>query len=160
MRPLDHSDVGLVACSRTKLSRAAPARELYCSPLFRAARAYAERRYGPDRWLIVSAQNGLVQPDTVIEPYDMMLAELSPVERSAWTKRVGDTLTARFTPTTVLWLHAGAVYRSALTGTVPNPTRSPLAGVRIGQQLAWYRAALTCLDTSDTGPASSSTRGR
>jgi Family of unknown function (DUF6884) len=158
MSPLDQPEVGLVACSRTKLSRAAPARELYCSPLFRAARAYAERRYGPDRWLIASARYGLVDPDTVIEPYDMMLAELSPVERSAWAKRVGDTLTARFTPTTVVWLHAGAVYRSALTGTVPNPTRSPLAGLRIGQQLAWYRAALTCLGTSVS--ASSWTSGR
>jgi hypothetical protein len=64
MRPLDYSDVGLVACSRTKLSRAAPARELYCSPLFRAARAYAERRYGRGRWLIVSARYGLVDPGT------------------------------------------------------------------------------------------------
>jgi hypothetical protein len=94
----------------------------------------------------------------VIEPYDMMLGELTPVERDAWAKRVGDSLTARFTPTTILWLHAGAVYRSALTRTVPNPTRSPLAGLRIGQQLVWYRAALACLDTS--GSASSRTGGR
>ena len=45
-RPLH---IGLVACGRTKADRPTPARELYVSPLFRAARAYAECRYGPGR---------------------------------------------------------------------------------------------------------------
>jgi hypothetical protein len=61
-----HLDVGLVACSRLKADRPAPARELYVSPLFRAARAYAERRHGPGRWFILSAHHGLVDPDTVL----------------------------------------------------------------------------------------------
>jgi len=39
--------IGLVACSRTKADHDVPARELYVSPLFRAARQYAENHYDP-----------------------------------------------------------------------------------------------------------------
>jgi hypothetical protein len=55
-------DIGLVSCSRLKADRPLPARELYLSPLFRAASAYAERRYGSDRWLILSARHRLLHP--------------------------------------------------------------------------------------------------
>jgi hypothetical protein len=70
-------DIGLVACSRLKADRPLPARELYVSPLFRAARAYAERRYGSECWLILSAKHGLVDPETVLAPYDVTLRQLS-----------------------------------------------------------------------------------
>ncbi|MGI9149443.1 MAG: DUF6884 domain-containing protein [Chloroflexota bacterium] len=53
--------VGLVACSRAKADGPRPARQLYISPLFRAARACCERHYG--RWLILSALHGLVDPE-------------------------------------------------------------------------------------------------
>jgi hypothetical protein len=56
---LGRPDIGLVACSRRKADRSLPARELYVSPLFRAAFGYAERRYGPERWFILSARHGL-----------------------------------------------------------------------------------------------------
>jgi hypothetical protein len=62
-------DIGLIACSRTKADRPSLARELYVSPLFRAARAYAERRHGPGQWLILSARYGLVDPDKVLAPH-------------------------------------------------------------------------------------------
>src|SRR4051794_31909245 len=50
-------DIGLVACRMSKAYRPLPACDLYVSPLFRAARAYAERRYGPEDWLILSARH-------------------------------------------------------------------------------------------------------
>jgi hypothetical protein len=80
-RPLH---IGLVACSRRKARDAAPARELYASCLFRAALAYAERHYGPGQWLILSARHGLVEPDSVLNPYDLSLRQLSAREREAW----------------------------------------------------------------------------
>jgi hypothetical protein len=131
--------IGLVACSRTKLSRPAPARELYVSPLFRAARAYAERHYGPGRWLILSALHGLVDPETVLAPYDLNLRQLSDREREAWGNRVAVELTDRFPAGTVLWFHAGALYRDTIASVVPHQVRFPLTGLAIGQQLAWYR---------------------
>ena len=131
--------IGLVACSRSKLSWSAPARNLYVSPLFRAARAYSERHYGPRRWLILSALHGLVDPETVLAPYDLSLRQLSAREREAWGNRVAVELADRFPAGTVLWFHAGALYRDAIASVVPHQVRSPLAGLAIGQRLAWYR---------------------
>lgn len=71
--------VGLVGCASQKLRRAAPARELYVSQLFKKASAYAEKTC--DRWYILSAKHGLVHPDEVLEPYDVKLdthARMSP----------------------------------------------------------------------------------
>ena len=142
MTALALTDVALVACSRVKLDRAAPACDLYFSPLFRAARAHAERQYGPGRWLILSAHWGLVDPERVLGPYDVTLADFAPVQRHAWATRVAEDLSARFDRSTTFWFHAGALYREPLMQLVANPTRAPLAGLRIGQQIAWYRQRL------------------
>jgi hypothetical protein len=143
-------DIGLLACSRTKLDRSAPARELYCSPLFRAARAYAEQRYGAGRWL--SARHGVVEPDALLEPYDLALQSLGANDRRHWSERVAADLARRFPPSTIYWLHAGALYRKALARAFAN-SRAPLAGLRIGQQLAWYRNAIDCPISADAGDA-------
>jgi hypothetical protein len=135
--------IGLVACSRSKLDRAAPARELYISPLFRLARCYAERYYGHGHWFILSALHGLVDPETRVEPYDLCLQQLSSAERSVWGRRVARDLRDRFGATTiVLHLHAGAAYRDSIVGAVPHTVEAPLIGLRIGEQLAWYRRRL------------------
>ena len=81
-------DIGVVACSRLKGDRPLPARALYVSPLFRATRAYAERRYGPEGWLILSAQHGLVDPETVLTPHERSLRQLSPRQRADWGNRI------------------------------------------------------------------------
>ena len=129
--------VGLVACSRTKAEGPRPARDLYVSPLFRAARAYAQRHYA--QWFVLSARHGLVEPDTVLDPYELSLRRLSASERELWGDRVAVELTDRFPAGTVLWFHAGALYRDAIASVVPHQVRFPLAGLGIGQQLAWYR---------------------
>ena len=132
-------DVGLVACSRTKADRPVPARELYVSPLFRAAREYAENRYGPGQWLILSARYGLVDPDQVLAPNDLSLCQLTARQREAWGDHIAVELTDRFPAGTVLWFHAGALYRDAIAPVVAHQVRFPLASLGIGQQLAWYR---------------------
>ena len=130
-------EVGLVACSRLNGDRPLSARELYVSPLFRAARAYAERRYG--RWFILSARHGLVDPDQMLAPNDLSLRQLTAAEREVWGDRVGAELTDRFPAATVLWFHAGALYRDAIAPVVAHQVRAPLACLAIGQPLAWYR---------------------
>ena len=107
-----------------KANRPLPAPDLYVSPLFRAARAYAERRYGPDGWLILSGRHGLVHPNQVLAPYDLSLRQLTRSERAAWGDRVAVELTDRFPPGTVLWFHAGALYRAAIAPVVPLPARA------------------------------------
>lgn len=141
--------IGLVACSKTKLDRPAPARELYTSPLFRAASAYAERTY--DRWLILSALHGLVEPDQEIEPYDVTLTRMTVKERRAWCALVTNQPLAGELSGFVraggrIYLHAGQLYRAPFR---PTGIVVPLEGLGIGRQLQWYavaamEAARTC----------------
>ena len=128
--------IGLVACSKTKLSRPAPAQERYTSPLFRAASAYAERTY--DRWLILSALHGLVRPCQVIAPYDQTLRTMSRQDRASWADRVGRGLRRDVGPDDVLYIHAGDLYRHWVMDWDACPLVVPLAGLGIGRQLAWY----------------------
>src|SRR5262245_30218934 len=87
------ADVGLVGCSRLKRSVAAPATELYTSPLFRLAAHYCSATC--DLWFVLSAKHGLVTPDQVLAPYDATLTGLGPVERLAWAKQVVEQLNRR-----------------------------------------------------------------
>jgi hypothetical protein len=59
----------LIQCTKSKRYEATPARDLYdASHLFELMREYAEVCGNP--WYILSAKHGLVDPDTVLDPYD------------------------------------------------------------------------------------------
>lgn len=135
--------IGIVGCSKTKLDRAAPARDLYTSPLFVAAAAYCEATY--DRWLILSAKYGLVDPDRVLEPYDVTLREMDHVERFHWLLAVREQPIAVELVEQVLrdgaqvFLHAGSLYRWLFGHHgLKLDVYTPLRGLGIGRQLAWY----------------------
>src|SRR6266508_6085183 len=66
--PGGHVKLYLVSCVSEKRSAPSAARDLYVSSLFRKARAFVEAQHAP--WFILSAEHGLVHPDTVIAPYD------------------------------------------------------------------------------------------
>lgn len=151
--------VGLVACGKTKATKPMPARELYTGGLFKAASAYATSTY--DRWWIISAFHGLVEPDQVLHPYDRSLPALRQAEREAWGQRVASLLRSRLQglglsvppvlpvgspwphdPQVELWVHAGKAYVDALLWPLrfwPCTVNTPLEGLGIGEQLRWYR---------------------
>lgn len=124
--------IGLVGCGAKKLDRAAPARDLYTGALFRKAAAHAEVTC--DRWFILSAKHGLVRPDDVIEPYDVVLSAHSP----EWDELVRAQLAAELAgaPRVLLVALAGERYRTALH-PCQWPYEIPMRGLGIGQQLAW-----------------------
>jgi hypothetical protein len=73
----------VVPCSATKLDHPAPAHQLYTGTMFtntyRAAAASAtadqDAGLGPARVLILSALHGLIDPDQVIDPYDLRMGQ-------------------------------------------------------------------------------------
>lgn len=140
--------IALVACSAQKLEHAAPARELYTGALFKAARAYAEATC--DGWAILSAQHGLVSPDTVLDPYDLALASLPREGRDAWGERVAAQLRVLYgfgaqAGVTFVVL-AGATYATPLMRSLDPATwdlELPLRGLAIGQQKAWLKRETT-----------------
>lgn len=147
--------VALVGCGKTKLSRPAPARELYTGPLFQAARSWAERN--AEAWWICSALHGLVTPHTVLEPYEKRLPRgLEGTER--WGTGVASDLSRviQLTP----WFDddlvvgaqvhvvvlAGADYAGpvcAHLGRLGIPYEQPLRGLQVGERLAWFKKQRT-----------------
>ena len=130
-----------MGCVSRKEASARPAKDLYRTELFRRRRAYAEASGHP--WLIISALHGIVDPDAVIEPYDVRLTDLSALERGALGERIAAELEDRFGALRgcLFEVHAGDEYFVMLaTALRPHGAtlRRPLRGLRIGEQLAWY----------------------
>ncbi|HEX9088882.1 MAG TPA: hypothetical protein VF867_15295 [Arthrobacter sp.] len=143
--------VGLVGCASQKLTRPAPARDLYVSQLFRKASAYAEATC--DRWYVLSARHGLVHPDAVIEPYGMRLGTNDRTSPPIHTWAAGvraqlDVELAGIEDLTLVAL-AGEQYRTVLLGS-RWPSVVPMKGLGIGQQLGWLTARLTALEPAGT----------
>ncbi len=124
--------VGLVGCGAKKLDHAAPARELYTGALFHKAATYAEATC--DRWYVLSAEHGLVDPDRVLAPYDTILPARSPEWDELVRAQLADALAdvARV----LLVALAGERYRTVLH-PCQWPYEIPMRGLGIGQQLAW-----------------------
>lgn len=130
--------IGLVGCGKKKLDRAAPARELYTGPLFRAALRYAEAMC--DRVFVLSAKHGLLDIDTVVEPYDLRLPGLSKEDRRAWSSFVAGQLVGEALcdpdPIEVVAL-AGRDYCAALSLPDGWTLTEPLFGLQVGERLRW-----------------------
>jgi hypothetical protein len=137
--------VGLVGCVATKRSEPAAARDLYTSPLFAGRRATVERSC--DTWFILSAMHGLVEPEQVLAPYDLALGDLSAARRRAWSRGVLANLSSKLGDLGehTFEIHAGAAYveygLSAGLREAGAEVEWPLAGLGLGEQLAWYHAA-------------------
>jgi hypothetical protein len=136
--------VGLVGCVKSKLTRAAPARDLYTSPLFQARRAWVER--STDRWYILSAKHGLVSPSTVLDPYDVTLTDLPHAARRRWSAAVVEALFREIGPLRDhhFEIHAGRAYVDfGLTHgliSAGSTVSLPTAGLGLGRQLQFYAA--------------------
>ncbi len=136
--------VALVSCVKAKAAVAAPARELYTSPLFRKMRAYAERC--GDRWYVLSAKYGLVMPDRVIAPYEVTLHGMPKPARVAWAERVSAELLTELPPASTVVCLAGRWYRERLLPLLVAAGHSvtvPLAGLPFGAQLQWLTRRAT-----------------
>ncbi|MCA1379349.1 hypothetical protein I6F34_00745 [Bradyrhizobium sp. BRP05] len=135
--------VTFVSCVKLKADRPMPARDLYISPWFVMARRYAERN--SDRWLILSAAYGLLDPDRVIEPYEKTLNDMPIDARRGWAKLVTkqmDLAGVRGDEAIVL---AGVNYRRHLEMPLLDRFAEvdvPMAGLMLGQQLSWLKTTL------------------
>jgi hypothetical protein len=131
----------LVTCVKEKLPVPAAARDLYVSSLFRKQRDYAERSGLP--WFILSAEHGLVAPVEWLAPYERYLPDTPSSFRKAWGTWVVERLAllAGNLHGKTVEIHAGSAYIEALRGPLESKGASlfePLAGLPMGQRLAWY----------------------
>lgn len=138
--------IGLVGCVKGKQDVPAPAGDLYTSPLFRGRREYVE--HSCDRWFILSALHGLVDPAEILAPYDTTLRTASTAEREAWSARVLEDIRQRLGDVSrlIFEVHAGLSYRDH--GLVRDLERGgarveiPAAGLTLGEQIGLYTSVL------------------
>lgn len=70
----DHAEhVGIVGCGSAKIDEPAPAKNLYSSTYFALKREYVETFC--DRWLILSAEHGLIRPTRETAPYETTVTD-------------------------------------------------------------------------------------
>jgi len=130
---------------KTKRAIRSRAEDLYTSPLFRGRRAYVDRTC--QRWFILSAKHGLLEPDDLIEPYDVTLTAQSVSERRSWSELVVRDLSTRLGELSayVFEIHAGAAYRDfgLVAGLQARGVVVVIPTERLSQgaQLAFYAAA-------------------
>lgn len=135
-------DLVLIGCVKSKLPGSHRARDLYTSPLFRGRVAHAASTATP--WWVLSAKYGLVDPDDVIEDYDVTLDDANLATRTEWANRVLASIDQRIGSIAgkLVEIHAGDQYRdrSLIRGLEARgaTVSVPLLGLGFGRQLAWY----------------------
>lgn len=141
-RTIEPVRVGLVGCVKTKLDHAAPAEDLYVSPLFRGRRAFVALTC--DRWFVLSAMHGLVSPAEVLDPYEETLNGQSTATKRTWATSVLEQLdrTGLDYADSIFEIHAGAEYRNfGLADGLRDrgaAVEVPVAHLAQGEQLAFY----------------------
>lgn len=138
-------DAVLVGCVKTKARRPLPAGDLYRSPLFERRRAYAEASGAS--WYLLSSKWGLIEPDTVVAPYDLYLGDQPASYRRVWGAFVVEqlaALTALRPGTTIevhVEVHAGASYVDPLRKPLADRGAvliEPIEASSLGEILHWY----------------------
>lgn len=116
------------------------------SALFRKARVCCEANH--DRWFILSAKHGLLEPDgPPIEPYDETLMGARVAQRRDWSRRVFGELreAGLFRDGVTHVMHAGKAYYGELLPMLEDTevvVRIPTEGLAIGESTAWYNERL------------------
>jgi hypothetical protein len=136
--------IAIVGCGKRKLQRAAPARDLYNSNLFRLSLRHAESMC--ERVYVASALHGLLELDQVIEPYNRRLADLGgKKDRESWGTRVVGCVPLPKGPRPLLLIYAGAEYADPLrvgAGRHGWAVSQPLHGLQLGERLRWLSREL------------------
>jgi hypothetical protein len=91
-------------------------------------------------WFILSAEHGLLDPSTKIEPYDRTLNTMSKVERVAWANQVIQQIDVAGVSPKKITFFAGERYREFIVPSLKAKgidVAIPMEGLRIGEQLRW-----------------------
>lgn len=128
----------LISCVSKKLSYPAKAIEIYTSTLFKSNLKYAYS-FKPDYIFILSAKYGLLDLETVIEPYNKTLNTVSAEENRLWANMVISQLSEQVDLLNDHFIFlAGLQYRKNLLKHLQS-YEIPLEGLTFGKQLQFLK---------------------
>ena len=140
--------VVLISCVSQKTSYPARIKDLYISPLFKKTWDYTIKFEKPKEIYILSALHGLIKWDTVCEPYDKTLLDMSKAESLEWATKVKEQITETFLKDKKIEdyefvIFAGSKYYENLLDFFPKGSyRLPLGKLPIGKRLGALTTAL------------------
>lgn len=128
-----------IACTKKKQGYPCKAKEMYRpSQLFRGGWKYAES-LKPDAIYILSAKYGLLNPETIIEPYEKTLITEKDAQIRQWSIMVADQIKKeginRMDHAVFL---CGKPYRKYIQNLFPNHS-APVSHLGIGKQMQFYK---------------------
>jgi hypothetical protein len=128
----------LISCSKSKGGHRDLARNMYVSPLYRKSVMVAEG-WGIS-FSILSAKHGLLNPDDMIEPYDLTLKGASKQFKSDWAKKVDEQIRTSIERQKHLIVLAGDDYYTPLVEAgkdSPLNFLAPMRGISLGNRLVF-----------------------
>lgn len=138
----------LISCVSQKTNYPARIKDLYTSPLFKKTWEYAVKFEKPKDIYILSALHGLIKWDTMCEPYDKTLLDMSKEECLEWADKVKAQIDVTFLKDKKMEdyefvLFAGSKYYENLLDYFPEGSlRLPLGKLPIGKRLGVLSTAL------------------
>tara|TARA_R100001082_G_scaffold95948_2_gene63344 strand:+ start:315 stop:755 length:441 start_codon:yes stop_codon:yes gene_type:complete len=80
----------IISCGKRKYKGEHLAKDLYCAPMFKKSRAYAE--LNSKHWRILSAKYGVLHPDDKVHNYDHTIKDKTATELNNWNNKVSKQL--------------------------------------------------------------------
>jgi hypothetical protein len=131
--------IALISCTKLKQNYPCQAQEMYLqSTLFKKASNYIKQQHY-DKWFILSAKYGLLEPNTIIEPYNTTLNNMNALDIKTWSQNVYKKL-IQYNPNEIDF-YTGEKYRKYLIPLLKENNiivNIPLMGHGIGEQLHFY----------------------
>lgn len=139
--------ITLVGCGWRNDDYPAVAEDLYGSLLFRASIEVASAL--PGEWGVLSALHGLLSPNDLVVPCDLLLQSMSASERSHWGEKVFRQIVKRFNPgpSDIIVVLAGKEYAKEIVMHFKARKilcLEPLDGLSLDYQLATLKAVQKC----------------
>lgn len=133
----------LISCAVKKAGFSCAAKDMYMGSYFKNSLIYA-KSLKPDKIFILSAKHGVISPNDIIEPYNVMLIKsigfnkssettvLSKDELRAWHLKVfADLQTLTDVENDLFVFIAGNAYTNYIRGKLKN-IEEPLKGLKFG----------------------------
>ena len=140
--------IALISCVSQKASLPCKCKDMYVSPLFKKTWDYTIQFEKPQEIYILSALHGLIKWDTVCEPYDKTLLDMTKEESLEWAAKVKEQITETFLKDKKLEdyefvIFAGSKYYENLLDFFPEGSyRLPLGTLPIGKRLGALSSAI------------------